>query len=50
MYLFLICVEILVIKIWKRKDVNGIYFIYGKKNLVFVGDILLILDGSEKYL
>lgn len=52
LYLFLICVEIFVIKLRESEDIKGIYFLESEKKIfMFVDEILiLMLDGSKKFL
>ena len=50
-YLFILCAEILAIKIWGNKNIGGINVTrIGHKVSQFADDTSLILDGSEKTL
>jgi hypothetical protein len=50
-YLFILCAEILAIKIWGNKNIGGINVTRIEHKLSqFADDISLILDGSEKSL
>lgn len=51
-YLFMICAEILAIKIRKSKDIKGIKLLESEKRISLFADdtLILILDGSRKSL